>query len=239
MLSVAIPTMNRWTTFLKKQFPIYVDHPKIASIVVCDETGHDLESICQDGYDTNPKVRLFQNETRLGIYGNKRQCLLSSSTEFVALLDSDNFFDPEFFTEALRCIERDGDASKKTVYCAGKNIRHLESGETEERIRHFNGMKITRDNWNTILKTPGWNFLLNNGNCIWPRDVVRHFPELSDSEIAAADSILAAKLAVEAGYTLSIEPTLQYKHMVHSDSGWIQTEYESSRILSSRNWKID
>jgi glycosyltransferase involved in cell wall biosynthesis len=237
-LTVAIPTMNRWAGFLKKQFPVYVNHEDITTVIVCDETGADIEGICEDGYDEDPKVRLFQNPQTLGIYANKRQCLLNSQSDFTAVLDSDNFFEPEFFTAALACIRRDGSLAKRTIYCAGDNIRQFPTGVTEERVKHFNGMRITRENWNRILETPGWNFLLNDGNYVWPTGVVRHFPELADSSVLATDGILTAKMAVEAGYTISIEPSMRYVHMVHPDSTWIKTDRESSRILASNSWKI-
>ena len=238
LLSVAIPTMNRWAGFLKKQFPVYMNHPNIHSVIVCDETGEDIEAICEEGYDTDPKLRLFQNPTKLGIYANKRQCLLNSQSEFTAVLDSDNFFEPSFFTEATACIQRDGPLAKRTIYCAGDNIRQFTTGMTEARVKHFNGMRITRDNWNRILETPGWNFLLNDGNYVWPTSVVNHFPEVADSLVMATDGILTAKMAVEAGYCISIEPTMRYVHMVHPDSTWIKTDRESSRILASKSWKI-
>jgi glycosyltransferase involved in cell wall biosynthesis len=237
-LTVAIPTMNRWAKFLKKQFPVYMDHPDITTVIVCDETGADIEGICEEGYDQDPRLRLYQNPQRLGIYANKRQCFLNSTDDFVAVLDSDNFFDPSFFTEALACIARDGPLAKRTIYCAGDNIRQFDSGITEERVKHFNGMQITRENWNKILETPGWNFLLNDGNYIWPRSVVKHFPELPDSLVLATDGILTAKMAVEAGYRISIEPSMRYVHMVHDDSTWIKTDRESSRILASKSWKL-
>ena len=237
-LTVAIPTMNRWDNFLKKQFPVYMNHPDISCVIVCDETGKDIQGICEEGYDQDPKLKLFQNDYIMGIYGNKRQCLLNSQTDFTAVLDSDNFFEPAFFSEAMKCIKRDGPMAKRTIYCAGNNVRHFTSGITEERVKHFNGMRISRSNWNKVLETPGWNFLLNDGNYIWPTHISKEFPEIPDNLIAATDGIVTAKMAVEAGYVISIEPTMRYVHMVHSDSTWIKTDKESSRILASKSWKI-
>ena len=111
-------------------------------------------------------------------------------------------------------------------------------GIIENNTAHFSGLKITRDNWNTILQTRSWNFLLNDGNAIWPRSVIEHFPDLPENQIVGTDSIFFMRQAILAGYTLSVEPTMQYIHTVHSGSHWIQNAVESSRLMGMRDWKV-
>ena len=237
-LTVAIPTMDRWSTFLSKELPNYLDNPMIDTVVISDENGNDIQAICEAGLDANPKLRLYQNETVLGVYGNKRQCFLRSSTDWVAVLDSDNHFDPDFFNVFYQCNLRD-EGSKYMIYCAGDNQRlDLNTGLVEDRIRHFSGMRISRDNWNTVLEKTGWNFLLNDGNCIWPKEIVKHLPDLPEEQIVGTDSIYAMRQAIQGGYTLSVEPTMSYIHTVHSGSHWLQNAAVSSRLLAMRDWKV-
>ena len=236
MLTVAIPTMDRWQKFLKKQLPVYLDHPAVDCVLVSDENGHDIESICEEGYDTNPKLRLYQNDTILGVYGNKRQCLLKSPTEYVAILDSDNYFDASYLDHVLECIKR---GEEKTIYCAGVNERlFIETGFTENRTKHFSGMRINRDNWNQVLETTGWNFLLNDGNAVWPKSFASKMPDLPEERVVGTDSILAMRQAIQAGYTLSVEPGLHYIHTVHDGSHWTQNEKASNRLLGLMNWRV-
>lgn len=236
-LTVAVPTMDRWDSFLKYQLPVYLEHPKIKCVVISDENGNDLEKICQEGYDMNPKLRMYQNEEILGVYGNKRQCFLKAPTEWVAVLDSDNHFTNDYFDAFFSVMDP---SNTKMIYNAGKNERlFVESGLVENRIGHFSGMKITSSNWNTVLKTVGWNFLLNNGNCIWPREVVNHFPDLPEEEIVGTDSIFCMRQAILAGYTLNVEPTMHYTHSVHNGSHWLQNAEVSSKLMAMRDWKIN
>ena len=235
MLTVAIPTMDRWQKFLKKQLPVYLDHPGIDCVLVSDENGHDIESICEEGYDTSYKLRLYQNDSVLGVYGNKRQCLLKAPTEYVAILDSDNYFAPSYFDHVLECIKR---GEEKTIYCAGVNERLFETGFTENRTKHFSGMRINRDNWNQVLETPGWNFLLNDGNAVWPKSFASKMPDLPEERVVGTDSILAMRQAIQAGYTLSVEPGLHYIHTVHDGSHWTQNERASNRLLGLMNWRV-
>jgi len=233
MLTVAIPTMDRWP-FLKDQLPKYLANPKITCVLVSDENGNDLASICEEGYDLNPKLRLYQNDSVLGVYGNKRQCFLKAPTEWVAVLDSDNIFEDDFFDAFFLQPH-----NSKRIYCAGLNERHdLETGLTENRTKHFSGSSISKDNWNKVLLTEGWNFLLNDGNAIWPKAVVEHFPDIDEKDIVGTDSIFFMRQAIMAGYTLQVEPTMHYVHTVHKGSHWLQTSVESSRLLAMRDWKI-
>ena len=234
---MAIPTMDRWSTFLKSELPAYLSNPTIDAVVISDENGNDIQSICEAGLDTDPKLRLYQNDSVLGVYGNKRQCLLRSSTDYVAVLDSDNHFDPAFFKAFHAAREKDGD--DKTIYCAGNNRRvDLNTGIEEDRTRHFSGMRISRSNWNSVLETKGWNFLLNDGNCIWPRTVVKHMPDLPEEQIVGTDSIYAMRQAIQAGYTLCVEPTMSYIHTVHDGSHWLQNATVSSRLMGMRDWRV-
>ena len=238
MLTVAVPTMDRWS-FLKKQLPIYLEHPGVSNVVICDENGSDIDAICESGLDSNPKLRLYQNERVLGVYGNKRQCLLKAPTDYVAILDSDNYFDNEFIDTVLKCIERDSANAGKTVYCAGQNERlFIDTGVVERRTDHFSGMQINADNWNRVLDMPSWNFLLNDGNAVWPKSFAKHMSDIPEERVVGTDSILAMRKAIQAGYTLSVEPSLRYIHTVHDGSHWKQTASVSTRLLGLMNWKL-
>ena len=238
-LTVAIPTMDRWDKFLKKQLPIYLDHPLIDCVLISDENGNDIEKICEEGYDKNPKLRLYQNESILGVYGNKRQCLLKAPTQYVAVLDSDNWFEPSYFDRVIECINRDGDLAEKTVYSAGENERlFLDTGVKENRIKHFSGKRVNKSNWNTTLKVVGWNFLLNDGNAVWPKSFVQHMPDLPEERVVGTDSILAMRYAIMAGYTMSVEHSLHYIHTVHDGSHWTLNAGVSSRLMGLMDWRL-
>jgi glycosyltransferase involved in cell wall biosynthesis len=238
-LTVGIPTMERWS-FLKEQLPKFLGSPNVSYVVINDENGKDINIICEIGLDSNPKLRLYNNNSILGVYGNKRQCLLNAPSEWVAVLDSDNQFDADFFDEFQKAKARDGAVvSGKTIYCAGDiHFYNLKTGVTENKTRQFSGMKISRDNWNDVLKMPGWNFLLNDGNCIWPRDVIKHFPDLPEEQIVGTDSIFFMRQAIQAGYTLSVEPMMHYVHVVHDGSHWLQNASVSSRLMGLRDWRV-
>ena len=120
-LTVAIPTMRRWDKFLSKSLPTYLNHPFVKNVLICDETGEDIAAIRASEWATNPKLILKQNERRLGIYHNKRQCIELAPTEWVGVFDSDNFFDANFFN-SLEAVWKSEGADSKTFYACGNGL---------------------------------------------------------------------------------------------------------------------
>jgi hypothetical protein len=233
-LTVAIPTMKRFS-FLKKTVPGYLDNPNITAVVICDETGEDIDEIEKQSWGKHPKLRLHRNPTRLGMYYNKRKCMETAPTEWVAILDSDNIFPEEFF-ETIQDVITD----PKTIYASGQIVRlFLKTGESEQKTQQFSGLQITKSNWNKILGTPGWNFLLNDGNWIGHKSLLDAWPtNVKEEQIRATDSIRIVKEFVQQGFTYFVVPELRYLHTVHDDSEWIKTEAESSYLLATTEWRL-
>jgi glycosyltransferase involved in cell wall biosynthesis len=238
-LTVAIPTMRRWKGFLEKSLPMFLNNDNIAHVVVCDETGEDVEAIQKTVWAHHPKLHLYVNEHRLGMYANKRRCVEKSPTDWVAVLDSDNLFPDEYF-ESLFDLWKDEGASTKTVYAASEIVRvFLKTGDSEEKTQQFTGMRITKSNWNKVLQMKGWNFLLNDGNWVGHTSVLEAWPPLPENKVKATDSIRIVKNLIENGWTYYITPGMRYIHTVHDDSEWIKTEADSTRLLATTNWRIE
>jgi hypothetical protein len=154
------------------------------------------------------------------------------------VLDSDNVF-PDVFFEALFELWKDEGSNTKTIYAASEILRvFLKTGESEERTRHFSGMRITQANWNQVLKMKAWNFLLNDGNWVGHTSVLDAWPSIPEAQVRATDSIRIVKGFVEKGWTYYIVPGMRYIHTVHDDSEWIKTEAESSYLLATTEWRI-
>jgi glycosyltransferase involved in cell wall biosynthesis len=237
-LTVAIPTMRRWKGFLEKSLPMFLSNENVYKVLICDETGDDVAAIQTSKYATHPKLILHTNERRLGMYGNKRKCVELSPTDWVAVLDSDNLFPDEYF-EALFDIWKDEGANTKTVYAASEIVRvFLKTGDSEERTRHFTGMRITRANWNQVLQMNAWNFLLNDGNWVGHKSVLDAWPPMAEEKVRATDSIRIVRNLIQAGWTYSITPGMRYIHTVHDDSEWIKTEAQSSFLLATTEWRL-
>jgi hypothetical protein len=103
MFSLCIPTIDRFDLFLKKYLQEYIDNDLINEIIITDENGNDIEKIKQF-YPDNPKLILVKNESILGPFLNKLKACNLAKNEWIALIDSDNFADKNYFLVAKKYI---------------------------------------------------------------------------------------------------------------------------------------
>ena len=235
-LTIAIPTMRRWS-FLKDSIPAYLARPEVAEVIVCDETGEDYD-LLQAAFghlQSANKLRLYKNERRLGIYENKKKCLSLATTEWVALLDSDNIFGDDWF-EALHDL--DFSNSKRIFASADFKSVNVKTGVSTCECKSFRGLVLDSRTWTETLTQSNWNFLLNDGSWLVPRAVIVCLPDVRSDTLQASDAIFMARCFVKAGYCIYYVPGLEYTHLVHPGSSWLQTDFESSRILLSTDWRI-
>lgn len=235
-LTIAIPTLNRWE-FLKESLPELLDRPEVAEVILCDENGNDFERIKHSSFAQHSKLRIVVNERILGIYENKRKCISLAKTDWVAVLDSDNFFSEEWFDLLTENIDIN---NLKTIYASAEaKFVNYKDTSVKQYTTEYSGLEVTRKTWNSLFQQPKWNFLLNEGNWVVPRNVLDALPEsVKSSDLLAADAIYMLKCFVAAGYTVKYVKGLTYLHIVHDDSTWLKTDRESTRILNGTNWLL-
>lgn len=239
-LTVAIPTMRRWN-FLQKTLPIYLAHPFITNVVICDETGEDIDAIEASSFAGNPKLKLYRNETRLGIYHNKRKCIQMTPTEWVAVLDSDNIFPAAFF-DNLEAIWKKEGALVTHFYGAGNSVFLDEdkSKASHNPLKGFGGMKLEKTNWNSFCEKPKWNYMANDGNWIVHCSVLNALPQdVDDKDILATDAIYMARQFIKHGYIYDIREELSYIHSVHKGSSWNLQREENMKLWKAQKWTIE
>ena len=238
-LTVAIPTMKRWDRFLFKYLPVYLESPQVTKVLICDETGEDIDAIEQSQWANHPKLILHRNKERLGIYHNKRQCIELSPTEWVGVFDSDNFFPQEYFDTLEDLWTREGANQMKFYACGNAIFINDDTNVATKPLERFRGLTLNKENWNTIFSQPFWNFLLNDGNWVVHQSVINVLPRnVLDKDILAADAIYMVHIFVKAGYIFHIDPDLSYYHITHNGSTWTTTAKDSLRIFNETNWFI-
>ena len=238
MLNIAIATMKRWE-FLQESLPVFLDHPGINQVILCDETGEDAKAISNSPFTQNNKLRVIVNDRRLGIYQNKRKALdiAGKTAPYVAVLDSDNYFSEEWIDTILDVLKgSDG----KTIFASAdfKNV-DINTGEVTFPCKHFSGRRLDLANWNSIFKESRCASLLNDGNWVLPSTTISCLPvEVPSEKLLAADAIYMLRNFVKGGYSIYYLPELSYIHTVHGGSSWLQTEQESTRILNTTSWSV-
>jgi hypothetical protein len=230
MLTIAIPTMRRWS-FLKTMLPVFLSRPEVGEVILCDETGEDAAE-AQATFGTNPKLKIHVNEHRLGIYENKKK-VLGLAKGWTALLDSDNIFSDEWFDE----LENLDFSDSKRIY-GSANFKTLdEVGKVTRPCQEFSGITINKDSWNTFLHRDKCFFLLNEGNFIVHADAAKFLPLVRSEDLQAADAVFMLWYLVKNGYTVEYTGP-DYIHLIHSGSSWLQTEKESTKVLMEMCWYV-
>jgi len=236
MLTIAITTMRRFE-FLKENLPTFLAHPGVDEVVICDETGEDAALLTDQPFYTNPKLRVIVNESRLGIYQNKRKSIDLAMSKYVAVLDSDNYFSEDWIDTIVESIKK---SNGHTIFASAefKNT-NLKTGELNFPCEVFSGLQLDKTNWNTMFDRPRWNFLLNDGNWVVPKGVYACLPkEVASESLQAADAIFMLQCFIRRGYAIHYLPSLTYVHTVHDGSTWLETAKESTRILNTTDWRI-
>lgn len=222
--SLAIPTMNRYDTYLREYIPKYLKNKYIKEIVICDENGEDFEKIKKEFGNEN-KIKLFRNENRLGGFRNKLKVMSLCSSEYIALIDSDNFVDEDYFEEAIKF-----GVNKSSVLLPCKS----EGRTSMAYLSYFN--YIDKDNWIPLMKSHNVFPKLNDGNGIYPKAFSNILEKLLiDLEPHAADAFVINQIAMSMNFKLYFVPDMFYLHPTSDDSYWLTNENLSNDFMSRWN----
>lgn len=104
MFSLCIPTMNRFDNYLKKNLEKYLQNNLIDEIVISDENGNDIKKI-KEYFGENTKFKFNTNQSRQGPFMNKMICCKLAKNNWIALIDSDNFADNDYFIKMKNFID--------------------------------------------------------------------------------------------------------------------------------------
>ena len=102
LFSLCIPTMDRFDSFLKVNLQNYINNDFIHEIIITDENGRDVDKI--NIHFHSSKLKLYKNESRLGCLLNKHKACSLANNEWIALIDSDNYADINYFKTASEFI---------------------------------------------------------------------------------------------------------------------------------------
>lgn len=236
-MTIAIPTMGRFEQFLHYTIPHYLEMDCVDQVLIADETGEDADAISAESWGSHPKLRVIRNQRRLGAYNNKLQLLRAVTTEWVALIDSDNYVVQEYF-DALQTYWSIVNPSQTSVYIpAFVHSHHLGSDTYTPEIQNLSGLVITQTNWNESLHLPKIDYGLNLGNCVFHRRVAEEFEDDPASQ-KMVECKWMNKVLVERGYTLHFVPDMKYIHVVHPGSLYLTHIGDMQKAERETTWTL-
>jgi len=239
-ISLCIPTMDRFDSFLSIYLDKYIEYLKqnlIDEIIINDENGNDYKKI-QNKYKNiiknNSKFKIFKNENRLGVFKNKLKVCSFASNKYIALIDSDNFANDEYFTNIKNYINNNKENLSKNFILSlckliDKNNNAIFNYENiKDKIIKKENIK---ENFHDI------QVLLNTGNYIISKNIIDNikFDDSSLEIISAYDVYYFNLLAFQQfpDFELHVLDDLKYLHCVHSGSIYSHRDSRSDSYLDN------
>ena len=228
--SLCIPTMDRYNDFLSINLPEYINNPFIDEIIISDENGNDITKIKKYIKNLN-KFKFNINKNRLGAFYNKLMCCKLAKNEWIAIIDSDNFADINYFKIANDFL--------KTLI--NKNIILAPSAAKPHfDFSMFSGKCLKKGNFKNIpnLKNNG-DILINTGNYIINKYLIDNFILSDEDKILiensnACDVILFNTLLFEKlNLNMYVVPNLYYNHTIHKDSTYLNYYKRTQNTIQS------
>jgi glycosyltransferase involved in cell wall biosynthesis len=226
-ISLCIPTADRYRLFLSKALPVYLRCDLIDEIIIVDENGNDKEAI-EGEYDPLPeKLKLYENDRRLGAFKNKLKAISKAKNDWVCVFDSDNLLSKEYFSAWHKFAEQHP-LDPTQIYCPAYALCNYKPHPNFDFRSQVNA-KIDKE---YIQEKATQNFseieiLLNTGNYIHHQSVLEFPFEKFEQQIKAArgyDVILFNYLMTyHKGYSLLVVPEMKYNHAVHDGSYFLNT----------------
>jgi len=225
-ISLCITTMDRFDIFLSKYIDKYIEYLNaglIDEIIINDENGNDYDKINEKYKELlleNPKIKVFKNEHRLGVFLNKLKVCSHASNKYIALIDSDNFPNETYFEIVNEYIKNnEGSFSENIILAPSRSINHNESPFLN--YKEFENQIITRANIKEHIDKLKFQVLLNTGNYILSKkitDNIQYNQNIMDI-ISGCDVVYFNLLAFMqvSDLQLHVVEGLEYSHTEHEN----------------------
>ena len=225
-ISLCITTMDRFDTFLSKNLDNYIDYlidDVIDEIIISDENGNDYEKINEKYKNlmiTMPKLKVYKNEGRLGVFKNKLKVCSYASNKYIALIDSDNFTDRNYFNIVKKYIlSSEHTFSNNIILAPSRSINH--NNAPNLNYTEFENQIITKRNIKQNLRNIKFQVLLNTGNYIISKTITDRLQYNNDimDIISGCDVVFFNLLAFLQfpDLELHVVEGLEYSHTEHND----------------------
>jgi hypothetical protein len=217
MFSLCIPTMDRFDIFLSRYLVKYLENEYINEIIITDENGNDIKKI-KNMFGDNNKLILIKNEKHLGPFLNKLKACSFAKNEWIVLMDSDNFAYKDYFIVAKKYIEEKIGEQKNIILAPCKARPNFDYSHLSGFI-YKKGSFNQNNNNTTLMNTGNYvinKYLINNLNL---QNELNNVSKSSACDVIYFNTLLFEQLDLN----MHVVPNLEYDHIVHNESIYIQT----------------
>lgn len=215
-ISLCLTTFERWDLLLNSYAQV-IDDDRISEIVIVDDHSQ-AQYIPKLQTLNHGKVKVYFNDINMGVYRNKHRSVQLATNEWVIVFDSDNIMTKAYVDKLYEIEVWD----EHTSYLPAKANPKFD-------YTQFAGMTFTRSNVAQYVKIGQYDCLINTANHFVNRgEYIRLWD--GTTEPISADSIYMNMLQLQAGNKLYVVPGLEYDHLVHAGSHYVQNQTRSTHI---------
>ena len=203
-VSVVIPAYNCRGTLREAVDSALCQGVEIEIIIIDDCSPEDLSDILAE-YKENPQVRIFKNETNMGVAETRNLGVTLSKGEFIAFLDADDIWKPYKLEKQLALMKKTG-----AVLCSTAREIMEEDGTLTSKVINV----PERITYKKLL----YGNVINCSSVLVKRDVALEFPMTGDD--VHEDYICWLNILKKYNFAVAInEPLLLYRKTKNSKSG--------------------
>jgi NDP-sugar pyrophosphorylase family protein len=212
----------------------YLDRNIIDELIICDENGNDYDKI-HNKYNnlliSNSNFKIYKNENNLGVFKNKLKVCSLASNNYIALIDSDNFCDENYFITAKNYIQNNENKFSNNIILSPSFAR------PNFNYKRFENSIVTKYNLKDYYYKEHFQTLLNTGNYILNKNIINkiHFDDSVMFQISACDVLFFNLLVFQQFEDLQIHVVkdLEYEHVVHNGSIYLNTIKNCENYINS------
>jgi hypothetical protein len=228
-ISLAIPFYNTSKYFLEC-IKYSIDDDFVSEIVVNDDQSNEeewnnLNTIVSEL--NNPKIKLYRNPINLGGFKNKYKTVKKTTSNWVYLLDSDNYLD----ITTLNLIKDIENPDENICYCPQIMVMFNDDGEILREVNFdYPYDKIGFSESKKSMGDVNFPMFLNTGNYIFDRE--NYLSRMYDLYTRQEDPLSCDCIAFQynwmlvGGYT-KIVSNLKYYHRLRNNSYWMTCGHNS------------
>lgn len=225
-ISVVIPHFNR-SALIYSPLRNIIHDKRIGEIVIYDDGSDSLEfeAMKNKSVKLSDKIKVIRNEENLGAFRAKLEGIKLAKSEWVILLDSDNFL----FQNYLNTIFQVKKWNNNNIYCADFAYPNYD-------FTRWGGQTFDMNEIRQMLREKQYKLLMlmNDGNYFVNRERYINTAEpFKEIDVLAVDVLAFNYLWLSRGGKLQVLKRVKYYHRVHEGSYFLKTEKESTILAES------
>lgn len=225
-ISVAIPYFNSFH-FIKDTLQHFLKDERINDIVITDDKSKPEDLLKLKTYvNSYPKIRLFENNTNIGVLRNKLKSVSLCKNFWIILCDADNIMLKDY----VDAIYNQRPWNKDLIYAPSWAKTFPRPPSENLNYKKYENKIIDSKEVVRLQHLNNFRCLINNCNYFCNKNIC-NFVDLNKfirKEMSCIDTFYINKSWLKNKKKIKIVPNMTYRHRLHKQSNYVMTNNNKS-----------